>query len=351
MRKIVSVQTVADLTPIDGADRIEKARVLGWNVVVGKGAYTVGEKVAYFEIDAFLDGENPAFTEFLARGTRKFVVGGVEKAGHVLKTAKLRGVVSQGLILSLATLGFTDDEIAEIEVGSDITERVGVVKWEAPLPVGTNIVGKFDSRFAPKTDAIRLQNLANDFDVLKTVEWEPTLKVDGTSQTIANDGGTIRVFGRNWELDAETSGGLQAARQLGIVDALLEMGDSATVQAEFVGPGIQKNRLKLSANTLIVFAVWQNGEKVARSEWPTAMLNAATPVLGAEFAPQNFETPQDLIDFVDGLRGGYTKDVLDEGVVFHPVDPSNMPSALLEILDRNGNFKVISNKWLIKGGD
>lgn len=35
-RKLVSVQEITNIEPIEGADRIEVARVLGWRVVVGK---------------------------------------------------------------------------------------------------------------------------------------------------------------------------------------------------------------------------------------------------------------------------------------------------------------------------
>lgn len=37
MRKLASVQRIWDIQPIDGADRIEMAKVLGWKCVVNKG--------------------------------------------------------------------------------------------------------------------------------------------------------------------------------------------------------------------------------------------------------------------------------------------------------------------------
>lgn len=348
MRKLVSVQLVRDLSPIEGADRIEVATIQGWRVVVGKGEFTVGQKVAYFEIDSFLDGANPAFTSFLERGTKKFMVDGVERTGHVLRTAKLRGVISQGLALGLDKLGYTPGHIEALSVGDDITEAVGVVKWEPPLPMGTNIVGPFDSRFAPKTDAIRLQNLTDAWGLIKAVEWQPTLKVDGTSQTLVNDGGKLRIFGRNWELDTETAAGFKVAAAAGF---MADLQPGMAVQFELVGPGVQGNRLKLSKAQAVVFAVWQNGVKVSRADWPESFQAHGAPLLGEDFAPQKFATTQELIDFVDGIRGNFTKDVLDEGVVWHPVDPSSVPTELATFLDSNFNFKVVSAKWLLKGGE
>ncbi len=43
MRKLVTIQRVEALKPIEGADRIELAQVLNWNVVVQKGLYNSEE--------------------------------------------------------------------------------------------------------------------------------------------------------------------------------------------------------------------------------------------------------------------------------------------------------------------
>lgn len=348
MRKLVSVKTINKITPIPEADRIESAQIDGWNVVVGKDQHHVGEKVAFFEIDSFLREDNPIFEQFQSRGQKTMEFEGVELRGHVLKTMRLRGVWSQGLIMSLESLGFTVDEVTELSEGLDITEKAGVLKWEEQIPLSAEIIGNFDTRHCPKTDAIRLQNLTKNWDLIKDVEWVPTLKVDGTSQTFANFEGNIRVFGRNWELDSESSIGLKIAGEIGLINALKEMGDTAVIQAELVGPNIQSNSLKLPGKRLIVFAVWKNGVLLNRNEWPKAALANATPILGEEFLPKNFETPEELIEFVNGIKGNLTKNVKDEGIVYHPMNSCNIPFELARNLQRNLNFKVISNSWLLK---
>lgn len=45
MRKLASIQTIGKIEAIEGADRIEKATVLGWHVVVKKGLYKEGDMV------------------------------------------------------------------------------------------------------------------------------------------------------------------------------------------------------------------------------------------------------------------------------------------------------------------
>lgn len=344
MRKLVTVQTITDISPIEGADRIVKARVLGWNVVVGKDEFKVGDKAVYFEVDSFLPASEAIFEPLQARGQKTISVDGVDVPGHVLRTIKLRGVVSQGLLMPIEKVFGPDFDASTLAVGDELTDRLHVRKYEAPIPVGTSIVGPFDTRFAPKTDAIRLQTISEHFDLIKTVEWVPTVKVDGTSQTLVNDEGTLRIFSRNWEL-APDSAGMKIAERLALA-AALEPGDA--VQFELVGPGIQANKLKLEAQRAIVFAFWRGGAKVAREDWPLAVAALSTPVLGDEYSPKNFGSVDELISFVDGIKGNITKNIKDEGVVFHPVDPDAVPAELADVLDRNKNFKVISNSWLLK---
>ena len=63
MRKLASIQEICWTAPIEGKDRIELAGVLGWQVIVVKGEYKVGDKVIFVEIDSVLP-ERPEF-EFL----------------------------------------------------------------------------------------------------------------------------------------------------------------------------------------------------------------------------------------------------------------------------------------------
>ena len=88
MRKLASIQKIVDLQPIPKADRIEVATIQGWQCVVKKGEFQVGDLCVYFEIDSLLP-EKPVF-EFMR--DRKFRV----------RTIKLMKCVSMGLILPLS---------------------------------------------------------------------------------------------------------------------------------------------------------------------------------------------------------------------------------------------------------
>lgn len=112
-RKLASIRQISDISPIEGADKIELATVDGWKVVVAKNVgHQIGNKVVYCEIDSFLPIE-PEF-EFLRKSSFK-KMGDTE--GFRLKTAKLRGVVSNGLILPLSVL--------ETKTGGKIVEKDG----------------------------------------------------------------------------------------------------------------------------------------------------------------------------------------------------------------------------------
>ena len=86
-RTLASIETISELNPISGADKIEVARIKGWNVVVKKGQFEVGNKVVYCEVDSILP-ERPEF-EFL------------KDKHYRIRTVKLRGQVSQGICFPL----------------------------------------------------------------------------------------------------------------------------------------------------------------------------------------------------------------------------------------------------------
>jgi RNA ligase (TIGR02306 family) len=98
-RKLASIQKVAEIRPIEGADAIEVARINNWNVVVKKGEYKAGDLCIYCEIDSFL----PVREEFEFLRKSSFKKMG-DQEGFRLKTIRLRGQLSQGLLLPLTVL-------------------------------------------------------------------------------------------------------------------------------------------------------------------------------------------------------------------------------------------------------
>lgn len=343
MRHLVTIQKVTNIEPIEGADRIVSAKVQGWPVVILKGVFNEGALVAYYEVDTLLPVDDPRYKNFASRGTKTIVVeGGGEVTGHVLRTMRMRGVLSQGLVLPLQEAGLTTEQIAAAQEGQDITKEAGVFKYEEPAIASTGglIVGNFDTRFAPKSDAERVQTLTKYWNEIVHLDWIPTVKADGSSHTFVNDGGSVRMFSRNKELSTQSTT-YTLAEQIGLVAILLDHPGMA-IQAELVGPGIQKNRLKLRRNNLLVFAVYQHGVKVPREQWDTRLEALAVPALDDEWRPHG--TVDEMIEKVATLTGNITKGCRDEGVVFHLAEGQEIPSWM----DRNSNFKIINNTYLLK---
>ena len=108
-RKLASIQRIKVLEPIANADAIERATVLGWQLVVKKGEFAVGDLCVYCEIDALL----PERPEFLR--PRKFLI----------RTVRLRGQISQGICFPLDILP-AGTLVAE---GADVTGALGIVKY------------------------------------------------------------------------------------------------------------------------------------------------------------------------------------------------------------------------------
>ena len=164
MRKLASIRKIADIRPIPDADAIEVAVVDGWKVVVKKGEYSVGDLAVYLEIDAWVPH---ALAPFLSKGQEPREYNGV--TGERLRTVKLRGQVSQGLLLPLRTVfaEWTDENFQkniledEERVGDDLTEALGIQKWEAPISpqLAGQVRGVFPTGLIPKTDQERADAL------------------------------------------------------------------------------------------------------------------------------------------------------------------------------------------------
>lgn len=186
MRKLASVRIVAQTCPIDGADLIEAAVVDGWKCVVKRGEFKPGDPVIYCEIDSFL----PIRDEFEFLRKSSFKTMG-DQEGFRLKTVKLRGQISQGLLLPVSILN------RDAVPGEDVSEELGIQKYEPPIPacLTGEVIGPFPVSIQ-KTDEERVQNLAQDFASYSGQLFYVTEKLDGTSLTAFYDSG-FGVCGRN----------------------------------------------------------------------------------------------------------------------------------------------------------
>lgn len=335
-RKLASIRVISELLPIEGADKIELAIIDGWKVVVAKDVgHKVGDKVVYCEIDSFLPIKDEF--EFLRKSSYKKMSDGSE--GFRLKTIKLRGQISQGLILPLSLIEYTN---VNFEVGMDVTLMLGITKYEPPIPaeLAGKVKGLFPS-FIQKTDEERVQNLSVDYEQWKVQskhKFYVTEKLDGTSATFYVKDGEFGVCSRNLEL-LETEGNTfwKVARELDLENKMKSLGRNIAIQSELIGESVQGNPYKIKGQTIRCFNLFN----IDTQEYSSLTdFKDTIEMLGLKSVPildTNFKLPDtidELLKFADSkseLNPNYDR----EGIV-------------IRTLDKKISFKVISNKFLLK---
>jgi len=326
MRNLATIQRIKALDSIKDADAILRATVLGWQLVVKKDDFKVGDLVVYCEIDSLMP-DKPVFEFLRPRGMR-------------IRTVRLRGQISQGICFPLSIL----PEGTPFEEGYDVTEILGITKYEPPMPACLEGVAKglFPS-FIPKTDETRVQVLQEVIDKYVGEKCYVTEKVDGSSVTYYVNNGEFGVCSRNLELlETEDNTLWKIARQYKIEENLRALNKNIALQGEMLGEGIQSNKYKLRGQNVFFFNVYDidnhNYYSFAEFQRTISDLGLQTvPVLDTNYELTN--NIQSLVALSEGKSVLF--DVYREGIVIRP---------LIEKRDMSGrvSFKVINPTFLLK---
>lgn len=373
-RKLVTIRTVSDIKPIENADNIEAVCVDGWTVVSKKNEFQVGDECLFFEIDSLLPLDNEMFS-FLNKGK----VYEVEGKQYVrLRTVKLRGQISQGLILPVKlTVELADDIVKEqggrfkdLDVG--LEHYYGVLKYE---PVDTTVAGNAETAgsfpwYMPKTDEDRIQNVYNKYNSLyKDVEFEATMKLEGSSISIAYvsdddkrlekldsidypynyEYGQVVVCSRNLALKYSPESKFWLGAESLDMPAKIkryceDSGRQLDFQGELMGPGIQGNIEKFDSYQVFVYRIWDIDNQCELSPVDVDKICFS---LGFKQAPRLFvskvfEHFETLEDFLATSEIPSINAKQAEGIVYKSVENVN---------GRQIHFKVINNKYLLKQQD
>lgn len=328
--KLASVQIISEIRPIDGADRIESATVLGYQTVVKKGEFHPGDRCVWHEPDT-IAADRPEY-EFL------------RKQGFRLKVSRFRGQISQGLALPLSVLPFTD-----CAVGQNVTEHTGIRKYEKPM--AQNLAGVVKGSFPTwlrKTDEPNLRSFPDAMEEFTGRECVITQKVDGTSGTFYLRGGEFGVCSRNLELlDDPSSMYWRVARENRLCAALETLGGDFALQGEIYGDGIQGNHLGVKGVTFAAFNLFDIAkhafvdntilEHVCRSTG----VSMVRTIWHGEF---RFTLPE-LVALASAQD--YAPGQPAEGIVIRPVE-----EARSLVLDSGRlSAKVISERYALKHGE
>lgn len=345
MRQLASIQTIKSLEPIPGAESIEKATVLGWSLVVKKGEFQVGDLCVYIEIDSVLP-DRPEF-EFL------------KSKGFRIKTIRLRGQISQGIALPLTILApVALDLVEKLECansvdGFDVTELLGVTKYDPPIPaeLAGTAKGNFPS-FIPKTDETRVQNLQRVLDKYKGQDCYVTEKLDGSSATFYLKDGVFGVCSRNIDLiETEGNSFWKAARVMDIENKLRSFGDNFAIQGELIGEGIQGNKYGLKGQTVRFFNLFDISEcrYCSFSSFMAVMRDLELPTVPILRNNMPLENDIDWLVGYATIRSTLRPEIWAEGVVIRPLN-EHIDLLLSKDAFNNGrvSFKVINPEFLLK---
>ena len=374
MRKLAHIEKIEWLRPIEGADRIELAGVLGWQCIVKKDEFKIGDLAVYVEIDSIMPSDNPDFA-FL------------EPKHYKIKTMKMRGVISQGIIFPLSIL----HDNKTYSIGDDVTEvlKIKQIEDDVPKPRAMNmelvlkqrhkklsknklfrwfmkfkwfrkvalkiLIPKKKPKQFPdwitKTDETRLQNMPFVLDTYKGKPMVVTEKLDGTSTTFG-----LKKIGHNKYDFAVCSRNVRQAdvkqkcfyddnvyHEMAIKynakDVLVKImkkynASTVVLQGETIGEAIQNNKYNLKGRDFYAFNLIIDDKKIDSAVATDIVKEYGikwVPIIDAKFCL--LPTVDEMLRYADGKSVIY--DTLREGVVIR--DHDNTIS-----------FKCISNQFLLK---
>lgn len=357
-RKLARIERIEEIIPIEGADRIQSHRVLNWNVIGQKGLYEVGDRVIFIEPDAWIPNKLAPFLTKPDRFPKEYM--GIE--GERLKTMKMKGVYSQGLLLPIAAgNSYIEEKLREddpesmptsrlqlLEDGADITIDLGIVQWEpAPEKVPVNAKGSFPHH-TPKTDLERVQNFMRNVEVF--LEKNPGVtftveeKAEGSSHTTYLKDDDFGICSRNLALKTDDPAAIEGNHflktvfDLDLKNKLESLGRNISIQSEVIGPMIQDNIYQLKAWELRNFDIWDIDAQrylspVERREMAKSLGMESVPTIN-EAMDISGMTADELLKFAEGPTRIGSTGTLREGVVFK----ANTTERFV--------FKCVSQKYL-----
>lgn len=344
-RAMATIRKIDEIKTHPNADALDLAVIDGWQCVVKRDEYEVGDVVVFCEIDSWIPD---SIAPFLSKGKKPREYEGV--AGERLRSIKLRGELSQGLVLSTQIvfdkMKPDTHRFFEVEVGQDVSDLLNIKKWEKPInPQLAGLArGNFPS-FIRKTDQERIQNQFKRITPEQMEDaYEVTLKIDGSSCTFYHNNGEVGVCSRNLELKTDESNAnnmyVKMFNDMHLREKLLKFGLNIAIQGELWGAGINGNHEGISGVRFSVFDIFNIDTQSYMNAFDRCNI---VQMLGLEHVPLieftslvKFDSVSDFLVFAE-RRSIFN--AVAEGVVFKSISRPNF------------SFKCISNTYLLNGGD
>lgn len=254
----VPITKILDIQPHSNAHSLEIATVYGFQVVIPKEAYKVGDSVLYVPIDSILPVEIEE--KIFGPGSK------IKLHHHRVKQIRIRGFASQGMIVNPSTLGIT---LCVLEF--DYAGKFGIAKYEPIARGSSQNLGK-DKQRLKREDHPQFHK----YNGVESIKWFPTLFKEGEEVVIQEKlhGSNVRAaclpynantwwkrikrafrFAPEWEC-VYGSNNVEISSKPGYlgfygediygavlkkVDAFNKIYPNEIIYGEIIGPGIQKN--------------------------------------------------------------------------------------------------------------
>lgn len=360
MRRLAYPVTVSSSAPIPETDRLDITKMEGnaWQVVTERGSFKPGDRAIYFEIDSALPIDDSRYDFLKERCLRSWC----DKHGRKLKqairirTIKLRGVLSQGLLMPINLFeearwrkdGEDCTEILRVQHYDDIAEEMAAILDTRTAPGTCKRHGNFPA-FVPKSDEERIQNLADYPMRYRDTLFEVTVKDDGCSATYIYSPSNspehpFLVCSRNFIIEEDMESIYWRMERKYDIEGKLKhifdlYGEELAMQGEITGPGVNGNHDMLTEHRFRVFRMFDIGrqETVGTEECVLycKMIDIPhVPVLHEKF-PLFRECPtiEDVLKYAEGkTENGNER----EGLVFKEVGTA-----------KPVHFKAVSNRYLL----
>ena len=361
LRELAYIVSIDEIKPIPNYDRVEYVRTSGWWVICKKGQFQVGDLAVFIEIDS----KTPATEPFSF----------LEKKHYKIKTQKMCGVISQGLLMSFEDFGWDKDYH---KLGDLVTQELGITysvkednkrkapgvdkykamvsrkpklfkkpwaRWMMKRDWGKKVMfllfgrkrdkrASWPSHICSKTDVERIQNMP--FLLGDEREFIATEKIDGSSATFAAERGRFgkisywvcsrNVVFKDYNQPCYYDSNIyhEMYQKYGIRDILTRMlkdlnVDNIAIQGEVYGDGVQKRDYSLTGgkHRLMVFHIVSNGKK-----FPMERVESLCEAYGLPHVPildSSYHIPSDIDELRAYVEGAPSK--LDgkprEGIVFY----------------------------------
>ena len=345
-RALASIQLVDSVKKHTGADTLELTTILGWQVVTKIGEAREGAKIVYFEVDSLL----PADAPWLLKSIKEAIDSRKLTSHYRVKTIKIRGELSQGLITPLENF---PSDFSSMEIGTNLTSLLNIKQYEAKcerqatspkVKVKEGSFIPFPTFLLRKTEEVRIQSYPKLLKELTGRPYYATLKLDGASASYLINPQTQEFMICSHNRVCRKDDFNTIAKPYWLIalkykiEEKLRINPNLAIQGEICGPKIQKNLLGLTEYDFFIFNIIDLRTS-SRLEFPT-MISLCQDVLALKHVP--------IEEASDDFRYESIKSLLIKAEGLYSETKNQREGLVFRSKDQAISFKVINNEYLLK---